>query len=282
MSAYRDEIEIGVGKTVDVKVDMVPRRTNPSYQKQVSVHNLLNPDNSQVCLIKAANVDTRGVAFHSLFYRLLTPTGGNFLEFGNVPINSSALRAITIQNTSLSALSLDLSTLHPTDYQLFVRKAETPPSAVDASIPATTSTPPSPTGAAPLPSAPLPKGNGELKERVLDAIFQQNVPAQPRHEPSRPPSSASSTTSKAPHDSLGTQLKEGDKGKATQAYGSSVAFRDRGLLANAEYLDLATGELPCPRCTINLADLSHACRSSRRSPSISSRKTDSRPRPRRA
>lgn len=221
---------------------MVPRRTNPSYQKQVSVHNLLNPDNSQVCLIKAANVDTRGVAFHSLFYRLLTPTGGNFLEFGNVPINSSALRAITIQNTSLSALSLDLSTLHPADYQLFVRKTETPPSAA-ASIPSTTSTPPSPTGApAPAPAL-LPKANGELKERVLDAIFQQNAPAHSRHEPSRPPSSASSTTSKAPHDSLGTQLKEGDKGKATQTYGSSVAFRDRGLLANAEYLDLATGEL---------------------------------------
>lgn len=243
LSAYRDEIEIGVGKTVDVKVDMVPRRTNTSYQKQVSVHNLLNPDNSQVCLIKAANVDTRGVAFHSLFYRLLTPTGGNFLEFGNVPINSSGLRAITIQNTSLSPLSLDLSAAHPVDYQLFLRKA------VELSTPAlfgnpstsTNSTPPSPTTAV-VPIAP-PKANGELKERVLDAIFQQNAPLIPRHDPLRPPSSTTSSgTSKAGIETLGTQLKEGDKGKPTQVHGNSVAFRDRGLLANAEYLDLATGE----------------------------------------
>lgn len=256
LSAYRDEIEIGVGKTVEVKVDMVPRRTNPSYQKQVSVHNLLNPDNSQVCLIKAANVDTRGVAFHSLFYRLLTPTGGNFVEFGSVPVNSMALRAITIQNTSMSPLGLDLSPTHPTDYQLLLRKPDNEVLDDEAaeSVGTAASTPPSPTAVGKDASAtsavpPLaPKGNGELKERVLDAIFQQPVPTvrSADHQVPKPPSSStSSSTSRHARSSLATQLKEGDKGKPTQVIGNSVVFKDRGLLASADYLDLAAGKRAC-------------------------------------
>lgn len=189
-------------------------------------------------MIKAANVDTRGVAFHSLFYRLLTPTGGNFVEFGSVPVNSVALRAITIQNTSLSPLALDLSPEHPVDYQLLLRKTDDDV-LNEPELSAAASTPPSPTASA---KDTAPKVNGELKERVLEAIFQQPAPAARQEPPKAPSSATSSTTSRANRDSLATQLKEGDKGKPTHVVGNSVAFKDRGLLASADYLDLAAGE----------------------------------------
>ncbi|KAM0791794.1 hypothetical protein ACM66B_004057 [Microbotryomycetes sp. NB124-2] len=246
LSAYRDEIEVAVGKTVDVKVDMVPRRTNPSYQKQVSVHNLLNPDNSQVCLIKAANVDTRGVAFHSLFYRLLTPTGGNFVEFGNVPLNSRALRAITIDNTSASPLAIRLAASQPDDYGLYLRKSESDVAATSSPT-NRTECPPSPnpktrTDAGSRNASSSSKKIDELKERVLDAIFQQlpdsAATGRQEHQASRAPSSQTSTTSST-GSGLAAQLREGEKGKPTQVTGKIVTFRDRGLLAGAEYLDLA-------------------------------------------
>ncbi|KAM0755513.1 hypothetical protein T439DRAFT_320211 [Meredithblackwellia eburnea MCA 4105] len=235
ISAYRDEIVISVGSTVDVTVDMVPRRTNPAYRKQISVHNLLNPPNSAVCLLKAANVDTRGVAFHSLFYNLLTPTGGNFVEFGSVPIHSNALRAITIKNTSLAPIVLQLSPTHPEDYQLLVRKQDSDrmrESSNGASAPES----PKLGGPTPPPSQP----NGELKERVLDAIFQA-PPTRPAESAAPPTAPSSSTSSKAACEAIATQLKEGLRGKPTQQYGNTVVFKDRGLLAHAEYLDLASG-----------------------------------------
>ncbi|SCV73370.1 BQ2448_7296 [Microbotryum intermedium] len=232
LSAYRDEIEIGVGKSVDLKLDMVPRRTNASYQKQVSVHNLLNPENSQVCLVKASNVDTRGVAFHSLFYHLLTSTGGNFIEFGNAPINSSSLRAFTIQNTSDSNLALELAASHPEDYSLFVRKGEATPKEPTAES-LVASVPSSPTNSAQNPTTLNGSTNGEQPSK--GASTTTVVPRAPSSN------SSSGASKKAEIDSHITQLKEGDKGKATQQYGQSVGFKDRSLLADAAYLDLAAG-----------------------------------------
>ncbi|KDE05234.1 hypothetical protein MVLG_04369 [Microbotryum lychnidis-dioicae p1A1 Lamole] len=232
LSAYRDEIEIGVGKSVDLKLDMVPRRTNASYQKQVSVHNLLNPENSQVCLVKASNVDTRGVAFHSLFYRLLTSTGGNFIEFGNAPINSSSLRAFTIQNTSDSTLALGLAASYPDDYSLYVRRGEGMPKE-PASESSLASVPSSPTNSAQNPTILNGSPNCEATSKG---------PSTTTVGPRAPSSNSSSGASKkAEIDSHIVQLKEGDKGKATQQYGQSVGFKDRSLLADAEYLDLAAG-----------------------------------------
>ncbi|KAK4055058.1 sphingosine N-acyltransferase lag1 [Microbotryomycetes sp. JL221] len=249
LSAYRDEIEVEVGKTVEVKLDMVPRRTNPSYQKQVSVHNLLNPDNSQVCLIKAANVDTRGVAFHSLFYRLLTPTGGNFVEFGNVPLNSRALRAITIQNTSSEALAIRLAPEQPDDYTLYLRRTE-PDVCADLETPMDEPLSPNPRASAKknnAVSSSSTKKMGDLKERVLDAIFQQpptssTVSASIRPDSSRVGSSQASSSTSSGGGDLAAQLREGEKGKPTQVKGNTVSFRDRALLAGADYLDLAINQ----------------------------------------
>lgn len=184
------------------------------------------------------------MSFHSLWYSLLTPTGGNFLEFGSVPVNSPALRAITIKNTSTAAIVLQLSPEHPEDYQLLVRKpAVVEPAAGTIMDDQATSTSPTPVPALKVES----RSNGELKERVLDAIFQ---PALPRHtDVSAVPSAPSSTaSSKAGCDFVATQLKEGLRGKPTQLYGSGVVFKDRGLLNHAEYLDLATGKDSC--CSI--------------------------------
>ena len=250
LSAYRDEMEIDPGQTIDVRVDFIPRRVNQSYAKQISIHNLRNPHDSSVCLVKAVNVDTRGMAFHSRFYKLLTPTGGNFCEFGTVPVHGAAWRAITVQNTSPDALALELAAAHPEEYQLFLRKAEPVP-AVDGAEQGQGRI--TEVGAEVAPCTP-PKGatktesvtKGELKERVLDAMMQ---PGPVRTEPPAPSAPSSSTSLKAAQENAVNQLKEGLKAQPTLAYGSTMGFKDKSLLSAAEYLDLATG--PPSRRTIS-------------------------------
>ena len=95
LSMYTDEIAVPARQTVDLKMDFFPRRINESYRKQITVMNLLNRSNDQILEVRARNVDLQRVSFHSLFYRILTTSGSNFLDFGdvNIPVSYTHLRA---------------------------------------------------------------------------------------------------------------------------------------------------------------------------------------------
>lgn len=121
LSMYRDEMAIPGGQSVHLTIDYSPRRVNPSYSKQITVANLLNRRNDQVIDVRGKNVDKQRISFHSLFYRILTPHGSNFLEFGDVNINCPRVRTFAIENTSKTTLTLDISAAHPEDLGLYVK-----------------------------------------------------------------------------------------------------------------------------------------------------------------
>lgn len=121
LSMYRDEVAIPALQTVELKVESFPRRVNETYRKQITVANLLNRQGDQIFEVRSRNVDKQRISFHSLFYRILTPTGSNYVDFGDVNINSMRMRTFTIENMSDKKLSLELSPAHPEDVTLYIK-----------------------------------------------------------------------------------------------------------------------------------------------------------------
>lgn len=181
-----------------------------------------------------------------------------------MPLNSSSLRAITIQNISEDLLILDLASAHPEEYEIFTRQAESD-LPLDP-VAAVTDTVVGLGGVVVAPLVPSPvkqrkEAPGELKERVLDAIFQQTPPPASNGQQStrreRDPS-VSRGRPTFPGESgprlAASRLRDGALGKATQPYGIGVAFKDRTILSGSEYLDLASGK--ATSCLIGCIDLS--------------------------
>ncbi|KAI8917062.1 hypothetical protein DFJ77DRAFT_331406 [Powellomyces hirtus] len=121
LNTYRDEIHIPPKQSIEAKVDIYPRKVNPEYRKQVTVVNLLNRDNAQTVEVRSTNIDKNRVTFHSLFYRILTPTSSNFVDFGSVVVNSPVARTLTIANISKKRLTLEIASSLPGEIKLYTR-----------------------------------------------------------------------------------------------------------------------------------------------------------------
>jgi hypothetical protein len=88
--------------------------------------NLLNRDNDLEISVRATNIDKHRVTFHSLFYRILTPTSTNFLDFGSVLLNSPAIRTFNIDNISNKSLLLDISSSLPDEIKIYTKADDLP------------------------------------------------------------------------------------------------------------------------------------------------------------
>ncbi|PKC72861.1 hypothetical protein RhiirA1_411279 [Rhizophagus irregularis] len=126
LNCTRDEIVIPPKLSTEVKLDMYPRKVNVDYRKQITVINLQNRDNDQILEVRSTNIDKKRVTFHSLFYRILTSTGGNFIDFGPTVINSPSVRTFTIHNISAKNLVLEITSLLPeiVMYQKLIKRGD--------------------------------------------------------------------------------------------------------------------------------------------------------------
>ena len=121
LNCYRNVLTIPPKQTIEVKIDIYPRKVNPDYRKQITVVNLLNRHNDQLVEVRSTNIDKHRVTFHSLFYRILTPTSTNFLDFGALVMNSPAVRIFTVDNISKKRLVLELSSSLPNEIKIYGR-----------------------------------------------------------------------------------------------------------------------------------------------------------------
>lgn len=122
LNCQRGEITIPPRSLYELKLDMYPRKVNADYRKQLTLVNYLNRDNDQIIEVRSTNIDKNRVTFHSLFYRILTATGANFIDFGPIALNSPALRTFTIDNISNHVLKLEVTTSLPDDFVIYTRK----------------------------------------------------------------------------------------------------------------------------------------------------------------
>ncbi|SPO23755.1 uncharacterized protein UTRI_03725_B [Ustilago trichophora] len=286
LSMYRDEVAIPALQTVELKVESFPRRVNETYRKQITVANLLNRQGDQIFEVRSRNVDKQRISFHSLFYRILTPTGSNYVDFGDVNINSMRMRTFTIENISDKKLSLELSPAHPEDVTLYIKAPSTEANRDSSPRPeaktglskysetqlnesqsaGTEAVEGNSTGVSATNSSgksksskPAMKG-ADLKERFLETISVDSptsvrtenaswrLAQKHSHYRKKEDGSVASTQRKTnssgkpkPTINLVAALKKGGKGRITVRYGKTVTFKDRTLISEFEYLDLATG-----------------------------------------
>ncbi|WVR07348.1 hypothetical protein IAU60_004389 [Kwoniella sp. DSM 27419] len=250
ITANRNVIVIPPFETVEERLEFFPRRINEKYEKQMFVRNLLNRKDDQLVNIKSRNVDVYNLTLHSHLYRILTPSGSNFLDFGSVVINAPSIRTMHIENLSASRLVLELSASQTEDIELYV-KAEDEPLArklaqgkypdADAGLERVTSP---------------PNGNGELKERFMETLQElsdKSAAGAGGVKKTKNREKSASKAKKEEHEpnakSVGQQvavaLKKGGRGRPVQLYGNAVVFKDRTLLEPHEYLDLAAGPPVC-------------------------------------
>ena len=234
LSMYMDAITIPARQTVEVKMDFFPRRVNDAYRKQITVMNLLNRHNDQIFEVCARNVDLQRVSFHSLFYRILTRSGSNYLDFGDVNIHSPRVRSFAIENLCDKRLALEMSVAHPEDLVLYVK------------APARAHTPADAPPRDDEERAARPRAGTERKERFLETISTDATALARREAHDRRTRAAKRDDAHhAPKHTkptnLGLALKRGHRGRVTYRYGAAVTFKDRALLHTLEPLDLASG-----------------------------------------
>ncbi|KAG0939802.1 hypothetical protein G6F57_004485 [Rhizopus arrhizus] len=121
LNCLRGEITIQPKNYVELKLDLYPRKVNPDYRKQITLVNYLNKDNDQIIEVHSTNIDKNRVTFHSLYYRILTATGANFLDFGSIALDSPAIRTFTIENIRDKPLTLEVTTSLPDDIIIYTR-----------------------------------------------------------------------------------------------------------------------------------------------------------------
>lgn len=236
LNTNRSVIVIPPFETVNERLDFFPRRINDRYEKQVFVRNHLNKANNQLIEVKSKNVDKYNVTLHSHLYKILTPGGSNFLDFGSVVINSPSVRTVQFQNLTNKPLVLDLAASQPEDVELYVKKSDVPPTPCKIVS----------TKYAPQPDTDR-HVSGNLKERFVESLQDKDQKEGDTKVPSKVKGRDKSIKrphkddEKPSHASLVAALRKGGRGRPVQLYGNSVVFKDRSLLDDAEYLDLACG-----------------------------------------
>ncbi|WWC90908.1 uncharacterized protein L201_005846 [Kwoniella dendrophila CBS 6074] len=251
ISSNKNMIIIPPFEVIEEKMEFFPRRINEKYEKECFVRNLLNRKNDQVVEIRSKNVDVYNLTLHSHLYRILTPSGSNFLDFGNVVINAPTVRTMHIENLSNTRLLLDLYASQPEDIGLYV-KAEDVPSLLGNAKPIPGKYTENDTALERMISPP----NGELKERFMETLqelSEKNSNGGMVKSKTKVREKSNTKTKKEETEkdgkTVGQQvaaaLKKGGRGRPVQLYGNSVVFKDRTLLEPHEYLDLASGPPVC-------------------------------------
>lgn len=121
LSSIRGELVIPANRSLEVKLDIYPRKVNPDYRKEITVANILNPDDDKVIKVYSTNIDKQRVTLHSLFYRIITPDSTHFVDFGTNVLNATIVRSISIENVTSKKLLLELSSSISSDLQIFIK-----------------------------------------------------------------------------------------------------------------------------------------------------------------
>ncbi|KAG2232277.1 hypothetical protein INT48_001562 [Thamnidium elegans] len=122
LNCTQGELLMQPKSTIEINLDIYPRKVNMVYRRQIKLKNYLNPDNDQIIEVSSTNIDKYRVTFHSLFYRILTPTGANFLDFGPIALNSPAIRTCTLVNIRDTSLLLGITTSSQQEIVIYTKK----------------------------------------------------------------------------------------------------------------------------------------------------------------
>ncbi|CAH0477224.1 unnamed protein product [Peronospora belbahrii] len=117
-----DDMVLGPKQSMELKIEIIPRKTNPNYSRLISIINMKNKSNiPQVC-VRSSNMDAHHVIYHSLFYKLLTQTRSAFLNFEHVTMNSVGIQVFDLENITNAPLYLNIDSSAPSKVRLYCIK----------------------------------------------------------------------------------------------------------------------------------------------------------------
>uniref|UniRef100_K3WPU0 MSP domain-containing protein n=1 Tax=Globisporangium ultimum (strain ATCC 200006 / CBS 805.95 / DAOM BR144) TaxID=431595 RepID=K3WPU0_GLOUD len=117
-----DEMTLGPKQSTELKIEIIPRKTNPNYSRLISVMNLKNRTNIPQICIRSSNMDAHHVIYHSLFYKLLTQSKSAFLNFDHIAVNSVGIQVFDLENITNAPLHLNLQSSDPSKVRLYCFK----------------------------------------------------------------------------------------------------------------------------------------------------------------
>lgn len=117
-----DEMVLGPKQSTELKIEIIPRKTNPNYSRLISVMNLKNRTNIPQICVRSSNMDAHHVIYHSLFYKLLTQSKSAFLNFEHIAVNSIGIQVFDLENITNAPLHLNLQSSDPSKVRLYCFK----------------------------------------------------------------------------------------------------------------------------------------------------------------
>eukprot|EP00611_Tribonema_gayanum_P005086 TRINITY_DN14342_c0_g3_i1.p1 TRINITY_DN14342_c0_g3~~TRINITY_DN14342_c0_g3_i1.p1 ORF type:complete len:496 (+),score=155.54 TRINITY_DN14342_c0_g3_i1:3-1490(+) len=107
--------------SADLKIEYVPRKINSHYRKTITLINCFNARGTREIEIRAANMDTHHILYHSAFYKVLV---NNHMKqqqvyFDHVVANCPSLRTFAIRNISDRPLLFEVSSSSPDEIAMY-------------------------------------------------------------------------------------------------------------------------------------------------------------------
>nr|CCA18125.1 conserved hypothetical protein [Albugo laibachii Nc14] len=129
-----EEMMIGPKQSIELKVEIIPRRMNANYSRLISIVNLRNQSNAPNVCVRSSNMDAYDVIYHSRFYKLITQSGSVFLNFDCVVMNSEWVQVFDLENITKDVLSLTLRASDPSKVKLYSLQSIMQPSEADEKV----------------------------------------------------------------------------------------------------------------------------------------------------
>ncbi|EGZ28409.1 hypothetical protein PHYSODRAFT_470577 [Phytophthora sojae] len=117
-----DDTMLGPKQSTELKIEIIPRKTNPNYSRLISIINMKNKSNIPQICVRSSNMDAHHVIYHSLFYKLLTQSRSAFLNFEHVTINSVGIQVFDLENITNAPLHLNIQSSAPSKVRLYCIK----------------------------------------------------------------------------------------------------------------------------------------------------------------
>ncbi|PVU94145.1 hypothetical protein BB561_002769 [Smittium simulii] len=97
-------------ESIQLSIDIYPRRINPRYRKQINIVNLKNKNQPDLIInIKSEHIDPGLMSYHNLFYKTCVDKNvQNFIDLGKIPINSPVLRVIKVENLCNEPIEIEI------------------------------------------------------------------------------------------------------------------------------------------------------------------------------
>ncbi|GMF16773.1 unnamed protein product [Phytophthora lilii] len=117
-----DDMMLGPKQSTELKIEIIPRKTNPNYSRLISIINMKNKSNIPQICVRSSNMDAHHVIYHSLFYKLLTQSRSAFLNFEHVTFNSVGIQVFDLENITNAPLHLNIQSSAPSKVRLYCIK----------------------------------------------------------------------------------------------------------------------------------------------------------------